>query len=363
MKKCNQQPKITNSSKKHHDLIKVEGLTERENLFLKLIVEEYINTAIPIGSNFLLEHNKQLDCSSATIRNVMASLERKGFLLKNHTSSGRIPSTKGFKYYEQNLIEYNLPTAIKEQLLNIFKQRNEDINLVIERSVQLISEIVQLPAIITTVHSNAIVKKLELIQLNEKKAIFILVFNDGNIIKNEIELVTNNLINDVSICINILNDRIIDLTIDEIAKQINSISNIIKSKVKNYEFIMQEVITRIFDERLKQVQTNVVATKNALKQKEFQNVDELRQVLNLLENSSIWDQLAAISESKGTRITFGHDLSNTEYKDLVIASTDLKVPDGAKMQISIVGPMRMKYNMAIALLNFIKQTIEKEHDK
>ena len=126
---------------------------------------------------------------------------------------------------------------------------------------------------------------------------------------------------------------------------------------------MQEVITKIFDERLKQVQTNVVATKNALKQKEFQNVDELKQVLNLLENSSIWDQLAAISESKGTRITFGHDLANTEYKDLVIASTNLKVPDGAKMQISVVGPMRMKYNMAIALLNFIKQMIEKDDDK
>lgn len=126
---------------------------------------------------------------------------------------------------------------------------------------------------------------------------------------------------------------------------------------------MQEVITKLFDERLKQVQTNVVATKNALKQKEFQNIDELKQVLNLLENSSIWDQLAAISESKGARITFGHDLSNTEYKDLVIASTDLKVPDGTKMQISVVGPIRMKYNMAIALLNFIKQIIEKENDK
>ncbi|MBQ5543413.1 MAG: heat-inducible transcriptional repressor HrcA [Mycoplasmataceae bacterium] len=354
MKKC-----------KSNDLIKKEiinktnDLNEREKLFLRIIVEEYINTANPVGSIFLLQTNKDLDYSSATVRNIMSNLEKKGYLVKNHTSSGRVPSTLGFKYYEENLVSFNLPLALKNKLSTIFKKRNSNIDEVIADSVKLISDIMQLPTIITSVHEDTLIKKIELIQLDNNNALLIIVFSDSNLIKNEINFLKPELINDISICVQILNDRLINLNIKEVLEQINIVSRLIKEKVKNYEFIMQQILERIFNQNFMKNDKEVIATKNVLKHKEFQEVNKLNKVLNLLDNSSIWEQLALKSLNEDApKITFGNELNQEEYADIAIATTNININDNTKKQISIVGPTRMKYGEVIALLSFIKNELE-----
>ena len=354
MKKC-----------KSNDLIKKEiinktnDLSEREKLFLRIIVEEYINTANPVGSIFLLQTNKDLDYSSATVRNIMSSLEKKGYLVKNHTSSGRVPSTLGFKYYEENLVSFNLPLALKNKLSTIFKKRNSNIDEVIADSVKLISDIIQLPTIITSIHEDTLIKKIELIQLDNNNALLIIVFRDSNLIKNEINFLKPELINDISICVQILNDRLINLNIKEVLEQINVVSRLIKEKVKNYEFIMQQILERIFNQNFMKNDKEVIATKNVLKHKEFQEVNKLNKVLNLLDNSSIWEQLALKSLNENApKITFGNELNQEEYADITIATTNININDNTKKQISIVGPTRMKYGEVIALLSFIKNELE-----
>lgn len=354
MKKC-----------KSNDLIKKEiinktnDLSEREKLFLRIIVEEYINTANPVGSIFLLQTNKDLDYSSATVRNIMSSLEKKGYLVKNHTSSGRVPSTLGFKYYEENLVSFNLPLALKNKLSTIFKKRNSNIDEVIADSVKLISDIIQLPTIITSIHEDTLIKKIELIQLDNNNALLIIVFSDSNLIKNEINFLKPELINDISICVQILNDRLINLNIKEVLEQINVVSRLIKEKVKNYEFIMQQILERIFNQNFMKNDKEVIATKNVLKHKEFQEVNKLNKVLNLLDNSSIWEQLALKSLNEDApKITFGNELNQEEYADIAIATTNININDNTKKQISIVGPTRMKYGEVIALLSFIKNELE-----
>lgn len=357
MKKC-----------KSNDLIKKEiinktnDLNEREKLFLRIIVEEYINTANPVGSIFLLQTNKDLDYSSATVRNIMSSLEKKGYLVKNHTSSGRVPSTLGFKYYEENLVSFNLPLALKNKLSTIFKKRNSNIDEVIADSVKLISDIIQLPTIITSIHEDTLIKKIELIQLDNNNALLIIVFSDSNLIKNEINFLKPELINDISICVQILNDRLINLNVKEVLEQINVVSRLIKEKVKNYEFIMQQILERIFNQNFMKNDKEVIATKNVLKHKEFQEVNKLNKVLNLLDNSSIWEQLALKSLNEDApKITFGNELNQEEYADIAIATTNININDNTKKQISIVGPTRMKYGEVMALLSFIKNELE-NHD-
>ena len=355
MKKCNQKNSLINNETINKD----DDLNDREKLFLRLIVEEYINTANPVGSIFLLQTNKELDYSSATVRNIMAKLEKKGYLIKNHTSSGRVPSTLGFKYYEENLVSFNLPLALKNKLMQIFQKRNSNIDEVINDSVKLISDIMQLPSIITSIHEDTIIKKIELIQLDTNNALLIMVFNDSNLIKNEINFLKPELINDISICVQILNDRFIDLSIKEVLAQLNIVSRLIKEKVKNYEFILQQVIERIFDQNLMKNEKKVYATKNVLKHKEFQEVNKLNNVLGLLDNSSIWEQLALKSLNEDApKITFGNELNQEEYADIAIATTNININDNTKKQISIIGPTRMKYGEVIALLSFIKKELE-----
>lgn len=352
MKKCNNLPKK----------ISPNNLTDREKLILKLIVEEYINSATPVGSNVLIKNNKSLNLSSATIRNVMSNLEKEGLLIKNHTSSGRVPSIEGFKYYEKNLISYSIPTTIKNKLIDIFRKRNNNIDEVVNDSVKLISDILELPTIITSIHKDTVIKKIELVKLNETKALLISIFSDGNLIKNEIDFLKPELIKDIGICVQILNDRLVDFSVEQIINQLDILGNLIKSKVQNYEFIMQEVLQRIFNKNLLKYEQNIVSTKNILKQKEFQDVNKLNSILNLLENTSIWEYLALKSESdKKAKITFSNEILNNEYPDIAIASTNIKIGNSSKKQISIIGPTRMKYGEVMALLNFIKDELEK-HD-
>lgn len=352
MKKCNNLPKKYEEN---------QHLTDRERLILKLIIEEYINTANPVGSNFLLQNNNQINLSSATIRNTMVQLEKKGLLIKNHTSSGRIPSVNGFKFYEKNLVLYHIPKNLKNQLIEIFKKRNNNIDEVVNDSVKLISDVLELPTIVTSIHHKSIVKKIELVQLKETQALLIVIFSDGNLIKNDINFLKPELITDIGICVQILNDRLINLSIDEITKRIDIIGNLIKTKVQNYEFVIQEVLQRIFNKKLLHSNSHIFSTKNILKQKEFHNFEKLNNVLNLLDNSSMWEYLALKSESEQkTKITFGNELLlENNYSDIAIASTSINLNNFSKKQISIVGPTRMKYGEVIALLEFIKKEIEK----
>ncbi len=352
MKKCNNKKTIIAKNTVSN------SLNEREQLFLKLIVDEYIDTATPIGSNFLLQSNKDLNYSSATVRSVMANLEKKGYLIKNHTSSGRVPSTLGFKFYEENLAKYNVPTQLKNQLQEIFQKRNQNIDDVINDSVSLISNIIQLPTIITTIHLSNVIKKIELVKLNNTSALLIIIFDDGNLVKNEIKFDKTDLIDDIVICVKILNDRLIDLSLEEINEQIEIISQLVKAKVHNYEFVMQQIITRIFDKNLIKHQAKAIAINNVLKQKEFNETKKLTEVLSLLDNTSIWEQLALqTSDDHSAKITFGKELNANRYENIAIASTNIKV-NNSKKQISVIGPTRMKYGEVIALLNFIKKEIE-----
>ena len=112
-------------------------LSERKKELLKLIVEEYIKTAMPIGSGGLCN---VLKCSSATIRNEMASLENMGYLEKTHTSSGRVPSEKGYRYYVDNLMEPKKMTDEEVlKLQTIFDNKQLVLSDAITRSMEIIS--------------------------------------------------------------------------------------------------------------------------------------------------------------------------------------------------------------------------------
>lgn len=122
------------------------GLTNRQNVIFKTIVEEFTRTAEPIGSKTLM-NLLDFPVSSATIRNEMAALEKVGLLEKTHTSSGRIPSSKGYRYYVENLLETNLDVPMQQTLKTYFTQRHYSIDDVVSKSCDILSEMTNLTSI------------------------------------------------------------------------------------------------------------------------------------------------------------------------------------------------------------------------
>ena len=193
-------------------------LTERQSKMLKLIVERYIKEPTPVGSKVI---SKALDCSSATIRNEMAILEDLGLLEKTHTSSGRIPSEKGYRYYVDNLMELkkmNAEDMLKLQI--VFRNQQLALSDVITKSLQVISDMMNYTTVVlgSTSHEN-LLKQIEVVPIDDVSIIVIIVTDKGHVEHKSIKLQDVPL-EEVKKTVGLINNLISGTPIDEVSKKL-----------------------------------------------------------------------------------------------------------------------------------------------
>ena len=193
-------------------------LSKRQNKILKLIVERYIKNPIPVGSKVI---SKEINCSSATVRNEMGELENQGLLEKTHTSSGRIPSEKGYRYYVDNLMELkkmNAEDMLKLQI--VFKNQQLALSDVITKSLQVISDMMNYTTVVlgSRSHEN-LLKHLEVIPIDEENMTVIIVTDKGHVEHKMIRLQEVSL-EEVKKTVSLINNLISGTPIDEVVNKL-----------------------------------------------------------------------------------------------------------------------------------------------
>lgn len=332
-------------------------LSQRQIDILKIIVERYISNATPISSKEIQCYFPN-DISSATIRNEMGILENNAMIEKTHTSSGRVPTIAGYKFYEENILKPLVSKDMKTKLNRIFAKRLTSIDSIISESVALINETMHLPSVVTTIQEKESLKRIDLIPINKNIAIILIVSSSGEVVKNTISFDTDKILMDISTCIRIFNDRLINTPFDSIMDKVESIKEIIRQQVENYEFVMQEVIIKLFDFE-SHSKSSVRGTKWLTQQPEFQDREKMQNLLNMLEDTNIWNQISYLQEQNGnTTIIHGEQLG---FKDLSLACATITGIDNNKHQISVVGPNRMDYAKIKGILDYIKNELEKKY--
>ncbi len=340
---------------------KENGISKRQEELLYIIVQDYIANANPVGSKLII--NKYMkNLSAATIRNDMAALEKAGLITKVHNSSGRVPSIDGYKYYEQSH-QNNLHTDqdLEKKLRRIFLDRALSIDDVISKSVTLISESFKLPSVVTSIEEDVLIKRIDLVETSKNTALIIVITSDGNVSKNIVQFDKERQLKDTAVCVRIFNDRLVDTKVSELDERINLIKDLIKDKVDEYEFVLEEIINRIFrSSKKKTIKNNVKGQSNLLVQPEFQEQEKLRQILKLLEDSTVWEVIALKQHDSGgkTSITFGDEI-NQENNKISIVTTEINTGKNSSSCISLVGPTRMDYTNVKSILDFIKNELEK----
>ncbi|MDC4163687.1 heat-inducible transcriptional repressor HrcA [Mycoplasma bradburyae] len=333
----------------------INKLTDRQILILKAIINEYISTASAVGSKIILEKYFNNEVSSATIRNDMSVLEKEKYIEKPHTSAGRVPTIKGYKYYEKHLAETQISDNLKQKLMAILTKRYHSIDEVIEQSVEFINNVTNLPSVITKFKSYDLLRKMDLIKINDTTALILIVSSSGEVIKKTIKYESLIQYNDVSTCVQIFNDRLIDTPFIELKDKLSAIKEIVRKKVHEYEFVMQRIVNYIFDINEKST-INIKGTKKLVIHPEFHDHNKLSEILNLLENTSIWEQISFMHQKTGkSAITFGNEFG---IDGVSVASTVIET-DQNKHHIAIVGPNRMEYGKIKGLLNILKEQVEK----
>ena len=324
-------------------------LTDRQNRLLKIIVEEYIKTARPVGSNQIC---KTLKCSSATIRNEMSELEELELLEKTHTSSGRIPSETGYRYYVDNLMEpkkMNGEDILKLQI--IFSNQQLELSDYLSKSLEIISDITNYTTIVLgkTSHENRL-KEINIVPIDDKNLVVIVVTDKGVVEHKNITIDAN--IDEIKKTVNLINDLIVGTPIDEVSTKLEfEIKPIIGRYVKEHEIIYNTFYQVFKDFSSKNI--NIVGKNNILDQPEFNNIDKVKEIFTKFDSSDIVDKI----EEKDNEIKIYIGKESNLDDDMTIIKTSYKTnkQDGT---IAIVGPKRMDYERVVSLLEYIKEHIE-----
>ncbi len=326
-------------------------LTDRQNQILKLIITEYIKSARPVGSNLIC---KELKCSSATIRNEMASLEELGLLEKTHTSSGRVPSEQGYRYYVDHLMkpkELNGEDMLKLQI--IFNNQQLELNDYLSESLKLIADMTNYTSIVLggTSHDNKL-KEISVVPIDNENLIVIVVTDKGHVENKKITL-KNVSHEEIRKTVNLINDLIVGTPIDEVSSKLEfEIKPIIGRYVKEHEIVYNTFYQVFKDFSNKNV--NVVGKNNILKQPEFNSVDKIKDIFGKLDNE---EQIINSIEEENNDIKIYIGKENNLDEEVTVIKTKYHTDD-QEGTIAIVGPKRMDYDRVVTLLEYIKSNIE-----
>ena len=198
-------------------------LTTRRQMILKAIVEEFIKTAEPVGSKTLVE-KYGMPYSSATIRNEMNYLETEGLLEKTHTSSGRIPSTLGYRYYVENLMDKEVFQQDRYQLQTFMADNNVPLEDVIQRSCEILSSMTNLTSVVLGPDANKqTLAHIKLFPLDSNSCVAIFITDQGHTENKTFRFDDDITMEDISSCTEILNDRLVGTPINEIVDKMNEI--------------------------------------------------------------------------------------------------------------------------------------------
>ena len=334
-------------------------LDERKVTILKAIIKTYLETGEPVGSRTI---SKSLDIklSAATIRNEMSDLEEMGYIIQPHTSAGRIPSDKGYRFYvDQIVLEKDTEvTEFKDMMV----QKVDKLELVLKRMAQMLAANTNYAAMISgPAYHKTKLKFIQLSKMEEGKLLAVIVV-EGNIIKNAVIDVSESLTNEQLLNLNILlNSSLNGLTIEEINLDVIS-------KLKVDAGIHSRVIDLVLNEVAEAIragsedlQIYTSGATNIFKYPELTEGEKASQLIGTLEHNEVLKEFVteanenADSES-GIQVYIGDETPVQAMKDCSVVTANYDLGGGLRGTVGIIGPKRMDYEKVLSILqNLMKQ--------
>ena len=332
-------------------------LTARQLLIFKCIVEEFVETAEPVGSKTLMT-KYQLPYSSATIRNEMSFLEEHGYLEKTHTSSGRIPSTQGYRFYVNTLLQPNVDDEVKNQVATFLGERHRSLNEIIQESCQMLSELTQLTTVALGPNSDyERLQNITLVPLSEHSVTAIIVTDKGNVENRMFNIKNNAYLEDLTNCVDVMNDLLDGTPINQVAFRLErDVKPILSARIKEHEVLFNAFLEAF----MKFANSNIYFSgkENMLYQPEYNDVNKLIKLVSAFENSQSWKNLEPLSIEEGVSVRIGSDSPIKDLNDVSVISASFKTGKESKGSISVIGPTRMPYEKVVSLVEYISKTIE-----
>ncbi|MEL1133976.1 heat-inducible transcriptional repressor HrcA [Desulfitobacterium sp. THU1] len=333
-------------------------MDERKKKILRAIVQDYVNTAEPVGSR-TIARKFDLGISPATIRNEMSDIEDLGLIEQPHTSSGRIPSDAGYRYYVDCLME---KTKVSEDEKEVIErettQRIAEIQSVISHSSKLLSELTHLTSIVVGPDKgNSAFSQMHFLPYQSGKAIMVVVKENGVVENQIVEIGENVTAEELQRIANLFNHKMRGHSMTEVKRDfLHEIYNELSRQRYLIDHAL-ELLTAILDN--KPQESNKVylgGTLNMLNQPEFQDVEKIKNLFQVFEEG---DQIKQFLRPKleGITVTIGGENIMKELKDCSVITGTYCVEGEPLGTIGLIGPTRMDYGKSMAMVEYMTRTL------
>ena len=329
-------------------------LTERKKRILRVVIENYIETAEPVGSKTIAE-SSGLDISSATIRNVMADLEELGYLEQPHTSAGRIPSPKGYRLYVNELMDdYRLSIQETQRINQALHLKMAELDRVIDQAGRIVSQLTQYPAFaLSSGMERVTIRRFDLLMV-ERSAFIIVVMTDTNVVRNRLVRLPSDLSEPQLQLLNtLLNTTFTGLTLEQITPELMRVAQHAAGESYGLISLVVSFAIEVLEElEHRKVHTSGIA--HLLEHPEYRSLEKAQTLMSYLSEDADPARFP-IPKGDPMSILIGPENVAEALKDTSVVVASYDIGEGMRGVIGVVGPTRMDYAKITARLSYLAQ--------
>lgn len=342
----------------------MQSLDERKMKILQAIIRNYLETGEPVGSRTISKYT-DLNLSSATIRNEMADLEELGYILQPHTSAGRIPSDKGYRLYVDQMMEEKEREV--EEMKELLLEKEDKMEHLLKQVAKVLAQNTNYATMISAPRTHR--NKLKFIQLSrvDARQLLAVIVTEGNMIKNSILQVEEELSDETLLKLNILlNTHLNGLSISEINL---GMITAMKEQAGIHSFIVGNVIDAVAEaiKAEEDLEIYTSGTNNIFKYPELADNQKASELINTFEEkqmlNSLVEETLSDENNTGIQVYIGDETPVQTMKDCSVVTATYELGEGMKGTIGIIGPKRMDYDKVVGTLKTLMHQLDDLYKK
>lgn len=333
-------------------------LTERQRMILNAIVDDYISSAEPVGSRSISKRG-DVGYSPATIRNEMADLEDLGYLEQPHTSAGRIPSHKGYRYYVDHLVPWNSAESAEVGTIRaFFAEKLNAMEQVNQHAAMILSNMTNYTSILLgpeVFHTS--LRHFQLLPLDDRTAVAIIVTSTGQVENRTVSIPPEISVSDMEKVVNLLNSKLVNVPLYKLKSRLYSeLGEEMQRHISHYEELMQVLDTALESDQEQRIYLS--GATNMLNQPEFKDVGKVKNILDLLEETpTLLKMLSPASGATGIQVRIGTENNHEAFASCSLITATYSLDGQALGSIGILGPTRMEYARVMGILGILSRDL------
>ncbi|MGE5453768.1 MAG: heat-inducible transcriptional repressor HrcA [Methylocystaceae bacterium] len=334
-------------------------LDERKKRILEAVIREYVKTAEPVGSRSIARQS-DLGVSAATVRNEMSDLEEMGYLEQPHTSAGRIPSEKGFRYFVDCMMEpEELTDRDQDFLRRMLGEKINGLEDLVQQTSNVLSNFSHYASLVISPapQGDEGFRKMELIPLEPGRALLVLITDKGMIMHRKLDVDAGLTMHDLEQVSTIFNQQLVGTRIKNMR---TTVLQSLRHELLHRRQLMDAAL-EVVDDLLVSSQEDKIRVSgalNILNEPEFKDLDKLKRILGVLEEEQFIKKLLEDKNLNEVKIKIGQENEVEQVRELSIVFTAYELGDGTVGRIGLIGPVRMQYWRASATVNTVRNIIQ-----